>query len=401
MLNRRILRMRAVQSYYAFKQCQEANYELAQEKIRSFFEPNLNAEVAQDRKELAYQAERGVEVFKRNYKLESIGDSMGANPKVLGSVTSAINFYRQQNQKDADYLRRYMLDQAEGVYTLYIMALSCLVELADFIEEDYALKRKRSQNQVIGYDFERKFNQNEIIKRFRKHSVLKKEVENRHIRWEKTQLHDWYKLLLKDDLYVRYQQSHESNFEQDYLVVEHLIKRVIVEHRAWETYFEDYDLNWSENKAVVKNMLVNTLKDISRIKPETENADGNLKNTEIELQLLSRNWQDDKQFFKDLFVEAIRGEEDLEPIIADKVKNWDIERLLLVDKVIIQLALTEMVHFPSIPVKVTINEFLEIAKEYSAPHSFQFINGVLDSSSKEMLVQGKIRKSGRGLIDTK
>ena len=88
-------------------------------------------------------------------------------------------------------------------------------------------------------------------------------------------------------------------------------------------------------------------------------------------------------------------------LIASHTKNWEVDRLPLTDRVILHMALSEMIQFSSIPVKVTINEYIELAKEYSTPKSRQFINGILDVMSKELTGTGKIKKSGRGLIDNK
>ena len=128
---------------------------------------------------------------------------------------------------------------------------------------------------------------------------------------------------------------------------------------------------------------------------EEENAQ------EIRLLELSTNWEDDRQFFDDLYHLTLQEWDQNETLIAQSVTNWDIERVALIDKIILKMALTEMMHFRSIPVKVTINEYIEISKLYSTPKSKQFINGVLDKMAQDLTTKGEIRKSGRGLIDNK
>ena len=100
-----------------------------------------------------------------------------------------------------------------------------------------------------------------------------------------------------------------------------------------------------------------------------------------------------------LFVFTISNGDSLKPLIAEKANNWDISRIALIDMIIIKMAITEMIQFPSIPIKVTINEFIEISKRYSTPKSKQFINGILDVLANQLSSNGTIRKSGRGLID--
>ena len=152
---------------------------------------------------------------------------------------------------------------------------------------------------------------------------------------------------------------------------------------------EENDLSWDEDRAIIKSLVTKTIKSI----PESEE--------DFELQELSYNWEDDKTFFKKLFEETIDVESKHESLIAEKAKNWDIDRIAVTDKIIMEMAIAEMIHFPSIPVKVTINEYIEIAKRYSTPKSKTFINGMLDTIANELEKSGVVKKSGRGLIDNK
>ena len=113
------------------------------------------------------------------------------------------------------------------------------------------------------------------------------------------------------------------------------------------------------------------------------------------------NWDEDKEFFQNIFNFTIQSDRENKALIAQKTKNWDIDRLAFTDKIIISMAITEMQNFPSIPVKVSINEYIDISKTYSTPKSKQFVNGLLDVMAKELTESGKIRKSGRGLLDNK
>jgi len=152
---------------------------------------------------------------------------------------------------------------------------------------------------------------------------------------------------------------------------------------------EEHDLGWSENRGILKSMIIKTLKTFKE------------ENNTINLINLSPNWSEDREFYQNLYKETIRGESKLEKLIAAKSKNWDTERIAAVDKVLMKMAITEFMKFPSIPVKVTINEYIEICKAYSTPKSKQYVNGILDVLSNEMTEEGSIKKSGRGLLDNK
>jgi N utilization substance protein B len=154
--------------------------------------------------------------------------------------------------------------------------------------------------------------------------------------------------------------------------------------------FMELDHNWAENDKVVQSMVQKTLKAI-------ESAD----KLDFELMELSPNWEDDKVFYQDLFKLTLDNEKEYETVISQKSQNWDISRVATIDKIILKMAIAEMIYYYSIPVKVSINEYIELAKGYSTPKSKQFINGMLDKISAELVNSGKIKKSGRGLLDTK
>jgi N utilization substance protein B len=128
-----------------------------------------------------------------------------------------------------------------------------------------------------------------------------------------------------------------------------------------------------------------------------------IKNTEgdsaVSMATLSKNWDDDRSFFVDCYQLTLEEEKKYDEFIGSHLRNWDFERVALVDKVILSMALSEMFNCTSIPVKVTINEYVELAKTYSTPKSREFVNGILDVLSKELSEKGLIRKSGRGLLD--
>jgi N utilization substance protein B len=117
--------------------------------------------------------------------------------------------------------------------------------------------------------------------------------------------------------------------------------------------------------------------------------------------MLSLNWEDDKQFIEILFQTSTNLKLHHRELISNNTRNWEVDRLPLTDRIILEMAIAELLSFPNIPVKVTINEYIELAKTYSTPKSRTFINGILDVIAKELMESGEIKKSGRGLIDNK
>jgi N utilization substance protein B len=122
---------------------------------------------------------------------------------------------------------------------------------------------------------------------------------------------------------------------------------------------------------------------------------------EIKIERLDDTWDESREFLETLFSEVLSTEEELTELMIPKLKNWEVERISEIDLILIKLGLVELINYPGIPIKVTINEVIEIAKNYSSEKSGIFINGVLDALSKKLIEEGTIRKSGRGMIDNK
>jgi N utilization substance protein B len=172
-------------------------------------------------------------------------------------------------------------------------------------------------------------------------------------------------------------------------IIKHLSRKVILGKGPINSYYEEQDIHWAEDQEIVRSLVDKTIK--SR----------NEESGTIELQKLALDWEDDREFMTQLFSTTINLEEKYKGLIAKNTKNWEVDRLPLTDRIILEMAITELITFSHIPVKVSINEYIELAKLYSTPKSRQFINGILDVISKELMSSGDMKKSGRGLIDNK
>jgi len=148
-------------------------------------------------------------------------------------------------------------------------------------------------------------------------------------------------------------------------------------------------MNWMEDSSIVRSLVNKTIK-------STIDNNGTL-----ELASLSYNWEEDREFFEKIFDETVKNEKYLQELVTQKTENWEFDRIAYTDRLILKMAICEMLKFPSIPVKVTINEYIEVSKNYSTPKSKQFVNGVLDVIAVDLQKQDLIKKSGRGLIDNK
>lgn len=377
MLNRRTLRIKAMQTVFAYRQSKEANSGLAKAYIEEYFAPDLNSMEVQDKSQLEAQKKEALELYRKNYRTDQ--HIKHNDEKIEESVNNAIDDYHKQNAKDFKFFKKNMVVEAEKISDRYLSILQLLIDWAEFAEEDTRIDQTN-------------FVKNLLIQALKFNSNLENAILRRNINWTeyKSDIRQWFKDFIKsDEDYQHYIAKDQTTFEEDKEIVNHIIKHVVFKNDVIDKFLEEQDLNWQEDRAIIKSLTVKTIKSITA------------SNKDFEIQELSYNWEDDKAFFVKLFEETIGVEQEYEELIAKKTKNWDIERIATTDKIILEMAIGEMINFPSIPVKVTINEYIEVAKRYSTPKSKMFINGVLDVIASELQEAGKIRKSGRGLIDNK
>ncbi|CAN5141572.1 hypothetical protein BH23BAC1_BH23BAC1_01270 [soil metagenome] len=391
MLNRRSLRIKAMQNIFAFKHCQWANYHLAKDLIKEQFAPDLNSMERPDMELLNSNKQAALELFEISYSQKVVERKNGISGEVIAASENAMDYYYKQVKKDHEFLRKNMFSGAEGIYILYLQLLLLLVELADIEEVEFEDKKGKllHQNKSI-QDFTLYFKNNRVIEKIRNNKNL--EIESIRIKanWagQRSLMKQWYKELIKDPDIEKFNAVKNKSFDDEKNLILHVVKKFIFKNELIKAYLEEQDQNWGENRTIVKSMVSKTVKAIE-------------EEEDFELVSLSSNWEEDKTFFKHIFDQTIENDKYYEEIIARKTKNWDIDRIAALDKIILKMALNEMINFPSIPIKVTINEYIEISKNYSTPKSRQFINGILDVVAEELQKEGVIKKSGRGLIDNK
>ena len=198
----------------------------------------------------------------------------------------------------------------------------------------------------------------------------------------------WYKSLLKNDEIIKYNNLIKSDFKDDLKIFTYICLNFIFKNEEINKHFLEKDLFWDEDKLIVKSMIKKSLISLNSIKLD-----------KFAIADLSNDLSDDKFFANNLFKGVLDGKKTFDILISDNCQNWDLERISTIDRILLKMGIYEFLYFHDIPIKVTINEYIDIAKKYSTPKSKNFINGVLDILSKKMV--DKINKTGKGLIDNK
>jgi N utilization substance protein B len=244
-----------------------------------------------------------------------------------------------------------------------------------------ATKEERNPNE--------KFIKNSIFQILAENNSLSIALENRSINnWT---LNDDYIILLlnaikESELYAKYMSNTVNTFEEDKEFIVDIFSDVIVPNEKLYEYLEDDKLTWIDDIPLVNTHIIKQLKAIKQGEDDNFRVPKLYKDNE------------DKAYVKDLFRKTVLNEPELAKEYVDKTPNWDSERIAEIDTIILKMAICEFLKFPSIPVKVTLNEYLELAKEYSTPKSSIFINGILDNLVKELEAKKRIVKIGRGLM---
>jgi transcription antitermination protein NusB len=379
MLNRRSLRIKVMQSLFALEQCKEANYELCLEQIADAFAPDLNSMEVQDKAALNLQKKTASKLFEKAFKQgESSVDH--EDPRIKKAVNDCFIFYNKQSKKDTAFFLKNTITEIETIYDHYIAVLALPPVFAELAEADKKLSHKNFVN-------------NTWINALRQHEGLRKDALKlgRHWQDKPDKTKGWFRdVVRQDNEYLNYLDKKSPTLDDQKKFINHLFKKVILGKTVINEFFEEEVLRWAEDKEIVKGLVEKTVK----------SYDGEPGST-LQLHTLSINWEEDREFVEKLYNKACDLEQPYKELIANNTRNWEVDRLPLTDRMILEMAIAELLEFPGIPVKVTINEYIELAKNYSTPKSRQFINGILDVIAKELKDTGVVKKSGRGLMDNK
>ena len=296
------------------------------------------------------------------------------------------------NGNESDDLKKnelFLLKSIDSMLDLYYVLISLMVEVQKKAESHLDKSQKKHLATSEDKNPNRKFINNEVLLQLKNNSLLKEAIEKRKLNYwdlDREYVDIIFKALLASELYKEYMATKVSTFKEDKLFVIDLFKEIIAPSDKLYEYLEDKNITWIDDLPVVNTSIVKLLR--------KNKADSNERHF---IPKLIKD-EEDKAFAIELLKKTILNLSSFSKEIQEKTQNWDIDRIANIDFALLQMAICEFQKFPSIPVKVTINEYIEIAKEYSTPKSSVFINGVLDKLAKEYDDKGTLNKVGRGLI---
>jgi|SRR5690554_147352 len=303
-------------------------------------------------------------------------------------VLQSIYAFNRRETPDIDIQEKFLKYSIEQMQDLYLLMLQLLVSMQEHAERYLS----KSQQKHLATETEKNpshtFVKNKLIKLIASNSVFAETIKKKKLNyWE---MDSEYVNILFNDLreqewYRDYLAQNETGFKEDQKFALRLFKDVIAPNEKLYEYLEDKRLTWIDDFPLVNTAIVKTLGKLSEKNASTLLVPELYKNEE------------DREYAVQLFRKVILNEEKLHAEITGKTPNWDQDRIADVDLIILKMGIAEFLFFPSIPVRATINEYLEVSKEYSTPKSSVFVNGILDKIVKEFSENGKLNKIGRGL----
>jgi transcription antitermination protein NusB len=304
--------------------------------------------------------------------------------KVLQSVYA----FNQRVNPDIDSQEKFLLHSIDQMQDLYLLLLQLLVSLQGQADSFLNRSQKKHLATTLEKNPSRTFVDNKLLKVIAENATFSNIIEKKKLNYWKLDS-EYVSIIFKElrqlEWYEDYLSKKETTYKEDQDFIIKVFKELVAPNDKLYDYLEDKRLTWVDDFPIVNTAIVKMLNKLSE-----KNASSLL------VPNLYKN-EEDREYALQLFRKVILNEDKLNAQIVGKTPNWDQERIADVDLIILKMGIAEFLYFPSIPVRATINEYLEVSKEYSTPKSSIFVNGILDKIVKEFEENGKLNKIGRGL----
>lgn len=303
-------------------------------------------------------------------------------------VLQALYSFYQDGRLDIAIKEKELKNSVDKLYDLYLYLILILKELHRIGEKTLEERKKKMLPTAEDLNPNTRFITDPILVNIDASPLLAKLKKEKVITWtmdEEPALRKIYTEVMASSDYKTYSTADTVSFEDSKKFIHHIYKKFIAENELIKQYLFEKNMHWAGDYTLA------TLSVLKTIKEYKETGD-------IDLLPLYKA-DDDADYMLTLFRHTILDDATVSAILKDKIANWEPERIAAIDTLLMKMAITEILQFPGIPVKVTLNEYIEISKLYSSPKSNTFINGILDAVVKDLRSQNKLAKTGRGLIE--
>lgn len=301
-------------------------------------------------------------------------------------VLQFVYSWNRTKHSDIDKLEKQFLKSLEKVEELYLYLLLLIVEIRDFAShyQDEAKNKQLPTSEDLNPN--PKFINNAFIQKLKDDSGLITKCNQHKLSFTGHQslVRSLYFKMRESTIYTNYISTEGNDFQDDKKFTLQFFSKWLIDIESLQDFLNEKNMFWDDDLPFISSMVVKTIKDANE--------------SEIQLFPLFKN-KDDKHFSINLLRQSVINDAKFSELISNKTQNWEIERVAQMDLILMQMALAELLKMPDIPIKVSINEYLELAKYYSTSNSKSFVNGILDNLMVELKEKGLIKKSGRGLIE--
>lgn len=297
-------------------------------------------------------------------------------------VVQLVYAYYQNEGKTMEAAEKEFVFSLDKAYELYHTLLLLLLSINHMATRMVEMQQSRARRLHERDDVPTKFINNRFIAQLKANRQLKAFADAHGSIWtdEEELLRQIYKEITQQEFYIDYMRSGESSYEEDRELWRKIYRTFICNNDRLDEILEDNSLYWNDDKVVIDTFVMKTIRRF-----EEENG--------AEQPLLPEyKSEEDLEFALQLFRTAIANETYFRQLISEQTQNWELERIATMDLVIMQIAMAEITSFPGIPLSVSINEYVEVAKVYSTPRSGSYINGMLDTMAKRLIAEGKLEK---------
>ncbi|MBL7941349.1 MAG: transcription antitermination protein NusB [Flavobacteriales bacterium] len=297
--------------------------------------------------------------------------------------------YYSEEKPDVVQYEKLMHQSFERFRDLYLLLIMLIGEMQGVAIEKIEAGKNKKLPTFEDLHPNTKFVANSLLRMIVNSKKLSKEAKDRTLSWsdQKDLLKGIFKQLTETPDYKEYMASKERGFQHDREYLVRFFKREMVNFESLHDHLEEQTVLWADDLDLAASMVLKSLKSV------------NEDDDDITLLPLWKEDDDDKSFTLELWRATLALGESSEKLIAKVATNWESDRIALSDMILMKMALAEVQTFDQIPVKVTMNEYIELSKYYSTPKSSNFINGVLDQLFTDLKGKKKIKKTGRGLVE--
>ena len=305
-------------------------------------------------------------------------------------VFQAIYSYLNGAKNDLAVEEKELIKSIDRIYELFILHISVLTELNRFAAQLINERKKKRLPTDEDLNPNMKFVEHKLLASLVESKDLQKKTEEFKISWgdNKELIKKIFNSIVDSKEYKGFMSSEDYDFDTSKEFIIQIYKRFIADNEMLEHIFEEKSIHWTDDNYFVCGYVTKFLKNYK-----------SKWTSERKIPVLFKDLEDDTKFIKILFRKTLLNNEEFEKLIMTKAKNWEADRIAEVDFIFMKMAICELIKLNSVPVKVTLNEYIELSKIYSTPKSKMFINGVLDKLIPVLKDSGEIAKTGRGLMN--